>query len=378
MGPIGHNGEWLLGLVSLAVADDTDMVTPIPVGEPDWEALLRMAREQSVVALLCDGVQRLPADRQPGRDVVERLLVMQQHAEAESQRHNRALRELLRLCNANDIPAMVLKGLTVAACYPKPEHRECADVDVYHFGREDEVEELLSRQEGVEIVRDKAGRHNKYLLGGVTVECHRHFVSTARYPSLARYGEHLERLLREEGHTRTVDFSGAQLVIPSPTWSALMLLRHMADHFGKDRMPLRQVVDWAMLVRAYHGKIDWKEVMEVVEWSGLRRFFDAVNAIVVWRLHVERAMLPCEVARYEDDRLAQRVMADVMVGCEAAAARKGQGGATAEIGCRGSLLCEAAHSHRRFWRNAWKHRLTHQDPLLGTYLRFMKSFLKPE
>ena len=96
--------------------------------DTDFAALFDAVRAQALTGVLSDGLASLAEDAVP-------LAVMQEwqtHVVAllrKSATLLQAQSDLLSLCRANEIPAVILKGFSAAVCYPTPDLRAAGDVD---------------------------------------------------------------------------------------------------------------------------------------------------------------------------------------------------------------------------------------------------------
>ena len=97
----------------------------------DWKAVLRIAKEQTVSVIVADGIETLPAELWPPKEVMLKLMMLRVKT---SQMHallNSTLNQIVGALDAQGVPSVLLKGQGVAQNYRKPESRTCGDIDLY-------------------------------------------------------------------------------------------------------------------------------------------------------------------------------------------------------------------------------------------------------
>lgn len=99
-----------------------------------WNELYRLASLQGILAIVWDGLQKLPPELQPPRELRLRWAYNVEQIERRYENQRRAASRLAELFAAEGIRTVVLKGLAVGALYPVPAHRPCGDLDCFLCG----------------------------------------------------------------------------------------------------------------------------------------------------------------------------------------------------------------------------------------------------
>ena len=207
-----------------------------PVGADRWWRLFHLAQRARVAALLS---QAFGPSLRPPQEVLLPWMIERQKAEEWSRYQAAVQRELTGLFEAEGIGCHVLKGTSLAACWPWPQLREYGDVDLFFPSRHDEADALARRKLGVQDLHDDRLHHTKYTYRGVTVESHYRLFN----PHYPRSNRAYEALLRE------CDPASAR-------FKALYMLRHMAIHFASDGLTLRDMMDWKFFWRSVGGQLE--------------------------------------------------------------------------------------------------------------------------
>lgn len=223
-------------------------------GGVDWEALYRLAFEQTVGPLVTDGVNRLPKEYLPAEP--ERLDPFLGDMMATAQR-NRVLDSFIpKVFHAlRGIPVVLVKGQSLAQDYPDPERRQPGDIDLLlppsSYAAAKEI--LLPKATHVSK-EDVQTLHQGMHFYSVEVELHGS-ISTLMSRKLDRQ---LAELLKEQFAGRslpTVTIGGAEIPVPEANFNAVYIFVHFLQHYWSGGVGLRQFVDWTTFVSVHKRDI---------------------------------------------------------------------------------------------------------------------------
>ena len=181
----------------------------------DWEALYRLAYAQTVVPLVTDGINRLPGELLPADPARLDPFLGSLMSTA---RRNRQLDAFLpKLFGALDgIPAVLVKGQSLAVDYPDPERRQPGDID------------LLLPPSSYEAAK------------------------------AALLDRKLAALLEEQFDGRpfpAVSLGEAPIPVPEADFNAVYIFVHFLQHYWAGGVGLRQVIDWMTFVSVHKRDI---------------------------------------------------------------------------------------------------------------------------
>lgn len=180
---------------------------------------------------------------------------------------NRLQDEVLLLLEENGIPCAILKGNSVALCYPRPELRALGDIDILVSPDSYQTACALLSRSGFTSLNEHVF-HMSFQKNRICVELHQ---AVSRFPdtSLAQATMHMmdSALIsavsgRIENHVFPVLRIEHQLIA---------LLAHMERHMSSGGIGLRQLCDWAVTVHHYREEIT-EEVLAVLKECGLLQF----------------------------------------------------------------------------------------------------------
>ena len=273
----------------------------------EWKAVYGLCRQQGVTAIVFDCVKSLPLAEAPNRELLMQWMATAIGVERTMLIMRTTAEEFASEMARYGVPVVGLKGMAFAQYYPNPLHRECGDLDCYMMGKKTEGDKLIAELGGK---MEEAGyKHSHLLYKGLTIENHGCFTSFDNTPR----GRLTERRLNELLTYGQRDLGDTKLLSPSASFNAFFLLRHAQGHFIEEGIRMRQVLDWAMLLRAEGECVDWPKVLMILEETHTARFAGVMTAIVIELLRVEVGDKSLKVlAESADKRMVVAVVDDIM------------------------------------------------------------------
>lgn len=328
-------------------------------GSVDWDDVEALAAKQGLLGVVLNGIQRV-ADCADGADYVDgaetipykKRLEWLGKVMLEEKRYveyRKAISELAAFYNSHGCKMMVLKGYACSLNWPKPEHRPYGDIDIWLFGKQKEVDDVLVREKGIKI-DNSHHHHTVFNWMGFTVENHYDFVNVHAHKSSAELEKVFKEFGEDDSHSVEVkgdDSTGSatKVYLPSPNLHALFLIRHMVSHFAAAEITLRQVLDWAFFVEKHTNEMDWEWLGGMLVKYHMREFFSCINAICVEDLGFSPTIFP---AVQFLPSMKEKVLNDILEPEYTAAEPEG-------------LMKRMVYKYRRWQGNAWKQRLCYSE-----------------
>ena len=277
-----------------------------PLNPDEWKQVYMLARKQTVEGIVYDGITRLPNHYFPPRDLLLRWVVLADSIEEKNKQMNRAASELFELFTKNRITAFMVKGQGVAACYDEPLHRVCGDIDWFFPDRQDfDKANGLIAVNGIKV--EKQAKFSKYYTWrGFMIEHHCRLIDIDN-PFRAPY---LHRLLRRE-HENSIrlNLNGQSILLPSPLLTHLSVNAHILKHLLTSGVGIRQLCDSARICYTYHRTIEAEALKEIYRKSGIYRWIQLLNTLLVNHLGMPATYLPFPLAPRQN---ADRMMEDIL------------------------------------------------------------------
>lgn len=329
----------------------------------DWNSLETIAKQQELLGVLVDGVQKLPQSNRPPQIIWLRWIgeVMQGY-EQRYVLYKKAVADLGAWYHLHGYRMMLLKGLACGVNWPKPEHRPYGDIDIYLFGQYKEADALMVqefKEQGFKV-DNSHHHHTVFQWQGFTVENHYDFVNVHVHRSSRELEGIFKSLVFRVESLESVDSGEFKVNFPPANLHALFLVRHMVSHFSGASMSLRQVLDWGFFVKAHHEEVDWKWLVGVLEKYHMKEFFDCVNAICVEDLGFDKVeslefRVESQLKSLEFKKLKERILNDTINPEFSEETPK-------------HVWKRVPFKYRRWKSNSWKRELCYEDGQLRTFL----------
>ncbi|MCK9628045.1 MAG: nucleotidyltransferase family protein [Bacteroidales bacterium] len=227
------------------------------------EILFHLALSQGVMALALDG---LKLDlKSLDKELWLRWNMSVQKVENRRARQCAVLKELVTIFRSHGIELMVLKGIGAGMLYPRPDHRECGDIDIFLMG-DYEKGNAIMRAMGIEV-EIKSGKHSNFFFKGVPIENHKTFLNVNGSDIDRNLDRELCRILKEQG-TDTIMLDDVLVRIPTPDFQAVFLTRHAIVHFLASGLVCRYICDLALFFTSMGERINVPRFVKVMKNEG--------------------------------------------------------------------------------------------------------------
>ena len=282
-----------------------------PYGEIDFQAILDMAEEQSVVGLLAAGIEHVVDGKPQKKDVLQfigRTVQMEQRNQA----MNYFIGVLVEKMREEGIYTLLVKGQGVGQCYERPLWRSCGDVDFFlddeNYERAKGFLMPLAASVEEEYVREK---HLGMTIDPWVVELHGRLYSGLS-GRIERELDAVQRETFEGGKVRIWKDGEAEVPLLAVENDVFYVFTHILQHFYKGGIGLRQICDWCRLLWTYRDTLDVTKVETLVRRMGLVSEWKAFAALAVNDLGMPAEAMPMYDAAAKWSRKAERIKAFVM------------------------------------------------------------------
>ena len=223
----------------------------------DWQQCYDIASKQGVLALAWDGVELLPQQLQPPKQLKFRWAISVEKYEARHRKYCKTVQDLQSFYKENGIVAVQMKGVGFSHGYNKPHHREGGDIDIFTYSADttkmshreaNYLADKLMEQQGIEV-DNHSYKHSNFIFKGIPVENHKMFVNVKIKPKFfSPLNSLLEKLLNP---TMVQLYNGEyNILVPSPQFNTLFISCHAFQHYGSG-IALHHLYDWAALLKNY-------------------------------------------------------------------------------------------------------------------------------
>lgn len=277
----------------------------------DWAMIYQSARKQALLGIVFDGVQTLPKEKQPPRNIYLQWCNAILNIEENNRVLNRELANVYALMRENGIEPVLMKGQGVAQNYRNPLHRHCGDIDLYIGPKDYEKANALLRKESTSE-HEENYKHTSLTWHGITIENHRILTELSAPTANRRLQTEINRWHgTTECQKRSINSLEVTLA-PLPFDTAFVLI-HSVQHFLNEGIGLRQICDWACMLQAQRNLPGREDTAHLLKTFGLEKAARVFGALAVSYLGLSKETLPIAFQN-KDLPKAQWLLNDVWQG----------------------------------------------------------------
>ena len=263
-----------------------------------WSRLYKMARQQTLVGVLNDGLHRLPENQLPPEGLFTEWDKTTEKIERIYHLHERHITELEELLQRLGLHGCILKGTGLAHLYPNPGRRTCGDIDVWIKGRRDAILEVFDEAEfpiyDIIYQECKVG-----IFLDTEVEVHFH--------PCKMYNPFLNARLQRFFERNSPIRDDVALTFPDARFNAVYCMSHMFRHYLEGGIGLRQFLDYYYILKELSPE-DRKSVMRTLRRLGMGRFTASVMKLLQFNFLLEDEYLLCP----PDSKYGKKLVQDVI------------------------------------------------------------------
>lgn len=214
----------------------------VPTAE-QWHEVFRMAVQQTLAGVLFAGVERLPAEQRPPREVLLNWYALAERIKLTNRVLNKRAVETERFFTKEGFHSCILKGQGVATYYPNPLLRTAGDIDIWLGGGHRRIHDFARVRVGLQGV---TYHHIHYpLFDDAEVEVH----ITPAFLYSPCLNRRLQRYFNEvmDGHCfcrASLPEGVGEITVPDVEFNLVFLLLHMYKHLLGEGIGLRQMMDY--------------------------------------------------------------------------------------------------------------------------------------
>ena len=295
---------------------------PFPMIAPcyiDWSSLLSLAKRQTTLLLVQDGLEvLLEGQKTRGEESVvvpPRALLKVQNMRMQTQQvHsdlNQMILELDGLLRSEGILPLLLKGESMAPLYLRPESRNCGDIDLFVFPENyTRAAALLATR--LEQTGKATEKHGNFRRGRYNTELH--FSPLILQRPWLRH--HFDRYTREKlsavDETVFLPFAEGKVSVPPATYNAIFLFAHIYHHFIEGGIGLRQICDWTLFLDRNFERLDLDELATQLKRFGLMNAWKCFVSLTVRFLGLRSERAPFYDADERYGRDAGEILAIIL------------------------------------------------------------------
>jgi hypothetical protein len=272
-----------------------------------------------MMAVVADGIETLPKELWPPKEVMMKLAMMRLKIEQTHVLLNSTIAQIVRALDAQGVPSVLLKGQGIAQNYLRPESRSCGDIDLYtgHGGYHKAFEIIEGLHEGRAHKEAAECEHHLHTsLNGVEVEIHR----LASFLHGKRMNANFQKWTQESmdalfgtDRLEVWDNGGTPVALAPATYNAFFILHHAVRHMTTEGVGFRQICDWTMLLHKCHAQVDVEVLRRKLKEFQMERIWMEFGRLVVNYLGLPASELPLAPADLAPTRTTHKLLQHIFI-----------------------------------------------------------------
>lgn len=254
-----------------------------PPSRNEWKYIYDESQKQAIMGVMTDGLERLPAEQRPPKDIILQWIGFTQMVEARNRQMNERCLELQGIFASAGFKCCILKGQGNALLYPNPLYRQSGDIDIWVRPKDGNKDQLINRtiaflMTRCDLYKQTIGYHHVEFpcFDDVEVEVHWR-------PSWKSSPLHNGRMQRWFGAMADKQFSNVDeksgLHVPTWDFNVVYLLQHMYLHLFQEGLGLRQFVDYYYLLTS-NKRVKLDNLEDTLKRLDLYHFAGAVMYVL--------------------------------------------------------------------------------------------------
>ena len=283
----------------------------LPYGEVNYEEVMRIAEEQSVVGLVTAGLESVRDVKVP-QEMLLQFIGSTLQIEQMNKDMNRFVSHLIEILRKEDVYSILVKGQGIAQCYERPLWRSCGDVDLL-LSRDNYLKAknvLLPLTTSVEE-ESVEPMHFGMQIDSWVVELH----GTLRSCILKKMDRVIDEVQDDVfygGNVRSWDNNYVKVFLPSHNNDVFFVFTHILKHFFRGGIGLRQICDWCRLLKIARGGLDTNLLEHRLKSAGILTEWKAFAALAVDCLGMPIEAMPLYSSKNIWKKKAERVLKHIL------------------------------------------------------------------
>ena len=331
--------ELIYEILRLALGEDLSCGDGLANVVPqDWDWAFKTLSMHGLGAFAYSAIEKLPQTSRPSKDVLLKFISANMKAEQSYARLKGLSDKIAQEVAECGVKCLLLKGLSLAEYYPRPQSRKFLDIDLYSPEDSHKIDDAFVAK-GVEVDTEFY-RHSHMSLGGVLVENH-HCLLDVRGRERLRI---LDGDLKRMAQSYLESYEDPGLYYPDARFSLIFNLHHAMSHFIYEGISFKFLVDWIYFLRREKELLTTdQKVISSLREHGVLKFAAVMSKVSVDHLGLSMDDVP-ECIRAEmpglKHQVVERFIDDLFRPYEQIHQK--------------NIIAERLHSVRRIIRAAWK------------------------
>lgn len=282
-----------------------DCLSRVP-GDVEWGELFEIAKKQTLVGIAFAGIERLPQEQRPPKDILlqwYKMCMLIKKSNADLNRKCAAVSEKFR---SEGFENCILKGQGLAQLYPDPTLRTPGDIDIWLGGGDKKAIGYVRRF----FPECKPTYHHVDFPIALDLEIEIHYRPSWAYSPFAN--KRLQRFflsVANEQFGNYVNTPEGAFPVPNLAFNRVYVLLHIYRHLFQEGIGLRQMLDYYYVLDKGFAVQESEECEKLLKVLGLKNFATATMYILKEKFGLENENL---IVR-PDARRGEFLLKEIMI-----------------------------------------------------------------
>ena len=279
----------------LRYAIGTSADLPADLCGEQWNAIYKIAQQQSLLGILFDGIRKNQVVR-PERDLLLQWFAVSERIREANQKTNRAAAELTRYLLNEGFRTCILKGQGNTLSYPSPYMRMSGDIDIWV--KPVDSGQLTVDSDAKSVIRyvrrnnpaAKACYHHvdAGFFHGIEVEAH----YRPSFMNNLIHNHRMQRWFEAESHEQfshevELPDGAGRICVPTHGFNRIYQMAHISNHVIHEGIGLRQLVDYYFVLKQGFSDDEKGRDGILLRRFGLYKMASAVMWVLKETLHMD-------------------------------------------------------------------------------------------
>lgn len=272
--------------VGLGTADSIDA----PLSQQQWNDVMMEGLRQSVLGIIWQGIERLPAHLRPDGDTIAEIYGYTANIKLKNKNQTILAAKIEQHLRADGLTCCIIKGQGAARLYPQPDLRQSGDIDIWvSCGRERAIGYVRSHLKGRKI--EARIHHVEFpVQKGTPIEIHYLPMFMYSFRAQKAFEKFCAANMDEQmnhavmpGNPHEQTFAESINLpclfhTPTPAFDAVFMLVHITRHLLEEGIGMRQLIDYYYVLKALPP--DRTYIISQIQALGLSRMLSAVMYVM--------------------------------------------------------------------------------------------------
>lgn len=280
-------------------------------GKYDWPVLFELAKEQSVLGITFQGIQQLPSELRPPRNLLFQWIGYAEAIKKNNEKINECLVKLIQELEECGIEPLVVKGQINASEYAEPLSRQSGDIDVFIMKQQWNKVEQWIKDNKYMYSSTSAEKHIEINYHKITIEFHFHLNMFSSKSAMSYWQREIEDKAWER--LRYVFINGKKIRTLGITDTLVYLMVHAHHHLITQGIGLRQMQDMYHFLKNHFNELDIALLHQHLHGIIHEQAFNAYLALINKYLGLSDNYLPVDL-HIKDYVYADKIMEEIWRG----------------------------------------------------------------